>query len=152
MKKCGIKNEMLVDYVYGETGPGTGLAALESHISGCPECRAEIEKLKAVSKAAASIKVDFSEDIWTMQRSAILKKLKKNEKKRVNLPGFFRGLFPAGAILTAAMILIVAGAGLTYFYHSKSVEQQRTLAEKSEMLQNLDIIERLDFYEKISEN
>jgi len=47
---------------------------------------------------------------------------------------------------------MVAGAVITFFYHAKAVEQQRTFAEKSEMLQNLDVIERLDFYEKISEN
>ena len=131
MKKCGIKNEMLVDYIYGETVTGGGRASLEAHINGCPECRAELEKLKAIMEAAASIKVDFSGDIWNMQRSAIMKKLKRKEKSGANAFEFFRGRLPSGAVLAAALILMVAGAGITYFYHTRSMEQQRTLAENA---------------------
>jgi anti-sigma factor RsiW len=152
MKKCGIKSETLVDYIYGEIEPGGDINGLEAHISGCPGCRAELERLRAVREAGASLKVDFSADVWNMQRSAIMKELKKKKKTGMDVFEFLRGKFPAGAILAAALILMVAGAVITFFYHAKAVEQQRTFAEKSEMLQNLDVIERLDFYEKISEN
>jgi anti-sigma factor RsiW len=152
MKKCGIKEETLVDYLYGEIVPGKEKEALEAHIRSCPECGAGIKKLEALQAAAVSMKVEFSPDIWEMHRAAVIKRLKKKEKQGGFAYGFFRTRVPARALWAAALIVLLAGAGVTYYYHVKSEEQQKVFAEKSELLQNLDVIERLDFYEKISEN
>jgi anti-sigma factor RsiW len=152
VKKCGIKEETLVDYLYGEIGPGGEKDSLEEHIRACPECRAEIKKLEALRAAAESMKVDFSPDIWDMHRASVMKGLKKIGKRKNFISGLFGAHVPARALLAAALIVLLAGAGVTYFYHVKAEEQQKVFAEKAEMLQNLDVIERLDFYEKISEN
>ncbi len=149
MKNCGVSSEALAEYIFGEMEPSEA-SRIAGHIKECSACREEIKKLSAVSEAVKSIEVDFSGDIWDMQRASIIRKLEKKEKQNVSIfrvfsPGFM--LKTAGA---AALIFILAAAGFKAFDYIKTVESRQAIAGNTEMLQNLEILERLDFYEKIS--
>ncbi len=150
MKKCGVDNSLLADYIYGEIEDASKVKELEGHIKGCAECAKETDALRAVLKASKLSRVNFSEEVWSMQRQDILRKVRQSKPTPVSFMKAFFGLFSFKKLGLAVLIVVMAGVGTQYFRYVKSVEQQKAIAEKMELLQNLAIIERLDFYEKIS--
>lgn len=86
--------ENLSAYLDGELPQGERLA-LETHMAGCPECRAELAQLKAVS---GLLKAHVMEPVPPALKGAVLK-----EKPRAASPW----LKPVLALSTAAAALIV---------------------------------------------
>ena len=149
-KECGITNELLVDYIYGEITDAAKQAEIETHIKTCASCGAEIKQLDLVKKAARNAGINFSADIWDVHRQGILRKLAKKENVFKNLKEAFFSAFDVKVFGLAAVILLLTGAGLQYYSMLKVSQEQKAMAGQMELLQNFDIIERLDFYEKIS--
>jgi len=149
-KECGITNELLVDYIYGEITDAAKGAEIKTHIKTCASCAAEIKQLNLVKKASGNAGINFSADIWGVHRQGILRKLAKKENAFRNLKEAFFSFFDVKIFGLAAVILLMTGAGLQYYRVLKVLQEQKAIAGQMELLQNFDIIERLDFYEKIS--
>jgi anti-sigma factor RsiW len=152
MKKCGIKSELLADYIYGEIEDKARLRSLEQHIKDCPDCTREAAELGEILKAAKAARVDFSGDIWSMQRQNIIRKIRKIKAPGKGLSAVWHALFDIKKLSVAAVILVMVGVGAQYYRYIKASQEQSAIADKLELLQNLEIIERLDFYEKMSNN
>ena len=152
MKKCWTKSELLVDYIYGELDDRAKAHEVEDHIKTCPECAREAAELEAVLKAAKANTVDFSEDIWAMQRQNITRKIRKAAAPAGSFLKLLRTAFGVKVLSAAAAILVMAGVGTVYYRAVIMPKaEQPAISEKIELLQNLEIIERLDFYEKMSQ-
>jgi hypothetical protein len=150
MKKCTISSGTLVDYIYGEIDDVSKLHEIELHIKSCPDCLMEIGRLEAVKKAAEANRVDFPEEIWSVQRQNILRKIRTDAPAKKSFGGIFHGIFDVKKLSLAALIIIMAGIGTQYYRNVKILDEQKAMADKMELLQNMEIIERLDFYEKMS--
>ncbi len=145
-EKCGITDETLVDYVYDEIEDAAKRKEVEEHIKTCAECGAGVKELELVKKTAENADVDFSDDIWDVHRQGVLRKLAKKEKPMRN----FREVFNVKTFALAAIILLMSGVGLQLYRSFQATQEQQVIADKADLLQNIDIIERLDFYEEIS--
>jgi hypothetical protein len=147
-KECAETRANLVEYLYNETGDKDMLARIKAHLHGCGECSAELEKFKKIELAAKGMKVEFPDAVWDMHRKGILAGLARTKKK--NLVFDFRfDIKRAGIAL--ALVLIIVGV-LTQFGNITKFIAQRTpsLMDDVDMVQNIEIIERLDFYKKLS--
>jgi hypothetical protein len=147
---CPVSNELLTDYIYDEISDRTKLAEIEAHIKSCPECRAELKKLKMVKEAAKANEVDFSADVWAIHKQGILKKLSENDIFLQTAWERFRSIMNIKTLGLAVLILLMTGAGIQYCSVLKVSQEKKVIAKQMELLQNYEIIERLDFYEKIS--
>ena len=149
-KECQINSELLVDYVYGEITDVKKQSEVESHIKTCASCAAEVKKLKMVIEASKLNEVKFSSDIWAIHKEGILKKLKKADNPIQYLRERFHAIFDFKVLGVATLILLMTGVGIQYYKVIKVSQNQKAIAEQMELLQNFEIIERLDFYQKVS--
>ena len=147
---CGITDELLVDYIYEEIEDAAKLAEIEAHVKNCALCAAELKQLDLVKKASKNADIDFSGDIWAMHKQGVLRKLAKKENVLMNLRVKVLSVFDFKVLGLAALILMFTGAGMQYYRVVKATQDQKAMAGQMELLQNFEIIERLDFYEKIS--
>lgn len=93
---CDRAREAMSDYLAGESDPAA-LAALESHLSECGGCPAELERLFLQDRAIGElVGLSLVEDLRTRLRSGLAKS--KAGSRRV---GFRRFLFIAATVLVA---------------------------------------------------
>lgn len=149
-KQCGITNELLVDYIYGEIENTAEVSGLEAHIKGCVSCAAEVDELNLVKKSSKNAEIDFSADIWAVHKQGVLRKLEKHENVFLKMKEAFFSTFSFKVLGLAALVLLMGGVGIQYYNVLKVSQEQKAIAEQMEFLQNFEIIERLDFYQKIS--
>ena len=149
-KQCGITNELLVDYIYGEIEDASKAESLAAHIKVCASCAAEVDELNLVKKASGNAGINFSADIWAVHRQGVLRKLEKHENVFLKMKEAFFAAFSFKVLGLAALVLLMGGVGIRYYSVLKVTQEQKAIAEQMELLQNFEIIERLDFYEKIS--
>lgn len=153
MKKlCGITNELLVDYIYGEMEEISKVKELEGHLQSCASCAAEVKELNLVKRAAQNADINFSADIWAVHKQGVLRKLEKRENVFLKMKEAFFSTFSFKVLGLAALVLLMSGVGIRYYHVLKVSQEQKAISEQMELLQNFEIIERLDFYEKISKN
>lgn len=66
------------------------------------------------------------------------------------MPSFLKGLFANRLVLTGAAafaaVLLVAGAGFIYSARTSAQDRDRAITEKIELFENMEVLERLDFY------
>jgi|GEM_PF-1861758 len=153
MKDCAKVKELLVDYAYNESAR-EDRQFVESHIERCALCAEELEGIKKTASAASSMKAELPEHMWDMHLNGIMKRLNKPAKKvfAFNLKfGFNIRPLAAGF---AGLLMIAAGT-LAYFgYFNKSMpsdSRETEMAESLDMMQNMEIIERLEFYKTMTE-
>ena len=149
-KQCGISNELLVDYIYGEMEDAAKVKELELHLKTCDSCAAEVKGLNLVKKAAHNADINFSADIWAVHKQGILRKLSHKKNVFVSLKEKFFSIFDFKVLGLAVLVLLMGGVGIQYYNVLKVSQEQKAIAEQMELLQNFEIIERLDFYQKIS--
>lgn len=149
--ECGITDEILVDYTYDEILDAAKRAEIDTHIKKCEACTARVNQLELVKKAAKNAKIDFPADIWAVHKQGVLRKLAKRENLLMNIKEAFFSFFDVKVYGLAVLILLLTGVGLQYYKIIKASQEQKTMAEQQELLQNFEIIQRLDFYEKISQ-
>lgn len=78
-EKCKSTEEKLTEYVYNEM-PETLKAEFEAHINSCEKCRLVVEEQRKIISLFQDMKVDFSEDVWHIQRQIVMKKLETEKK------------------------------------------------------------------------
>lgn len=155
-KECEFYNDKLLEHAYGELTPDLEKKVSE-HIGICVDCWKKADGYKKASKvAAAAMQVDFSGEVWEMQRREIIKRATYRVNIWKEAVKFLVDIF-SGRRLAAGLalfILLAAGgvAGFKYFQHEKVLEAQMTITNKIDMFDNMPIIERLDFYSKMSDS
>lgn len=149
-KQCPVTNETLADYVYGEIEDASKKSEIEGHIKNCRECADETARLNLIKKAAKNADIDFSPDIWAVHSRGVLHKFARQENAFLKFKEAFFSAFDVKVLGLAALILLLTGVGLQYYKVFKVIQDRKAMAEQMELLQNFEIIERLDFYEKIS--
>ncbi len=154
-KKCGMDREEIIDYINGETEAPKKRDEIKKHLKECEECAGEAEKYRNIIKSVKTIKADFSEDVWAMQRESIIRKLR--EEKKESLPArffkFVSGVFSLRRAGLAFLLLAAFGAGFFYYGSYRqgiSLEKERKITKNLEFYESLEVLERLDYYKKIS--
>jgi hypothetical protein len=147
-KECAETRANLVEYLYDEAGDEGMRERVKTHLRGCGDCSAELEKLKKIESAAKGMKVEFPDAVWDMHRKGILAGLARTKRKDFIFDLHF-DIKRAGIAL--ALVLIIIGV-LTQFGNITKFIAQRTpsVMDDVDMVQNIEIIERLDFYKKLS--
>ena len=156
-KECEFFDDKLLEYALGELDAEPGLKKkIEEHIAICTDCWKRVDDYKKTSAAAAAaMKAGLSEDAWELQRKEIIKRVTYRPDVMAEIRKFLTKLLTTRKLATGFALLIVlaagAGAGIMYYNYSKQLQAERTMITKVDMLEYIDIIERLDFYKKMSE-
>lgn len=155
-KECEFYSDKLLDYAYGEL-PLELEKRVSEHAAICVDCWKEVDGYKKAAQVAASaMTVDFSGDIWEMQRREIIKRVVYRPNIFKEAVKFLVRSFSARKLAAGLALLVLmaaAGAfGLKYLNDEKTLEAQMNITNKIDMFDNMPIIERLDFYKKMSDS
>ena len=154
-KECEYFADKLLDYSMEELEPDIA-EKVKQHIEICPECWKITDDYKKTSSITAGVlKVDFSEDVWEMERKEIIKRAtQKTDIKKV-IVKIFKMLFTAKRVLTAAVATIIFICSITtgFIQYKKNQEltKEKHIIQNIDLFENIEILERLDFYQKINE-
>jgi anti-sigma factor RsiW len=157
-KECEFFDDKLLEYALGELEAEPELKKkIEEHTGICTDCWKKVDGYKSTAAAAATaMKVELSEDAWELQRKEIIKRATYRVDVPAEIRKFLLNLLTTRKLATGFALFIVlaagAGAGIKYYNYSKQLQAERTMITKVDMLENIEIIERLDFYKKMSEN
>ncbi len=156
-KECGFFRDKLADFAMNEMDAEPELKKkIDEHVSICTDCWKVVDAYRKAAETAASVmRVEFSDDVWEMQRREIIKKA----THKADVLGALRkslGSFLITRKLAAGFalaVMVAAGAGAAYKYNSyrQEIRAEKTIISRLDMLENMEIIERLEFYKKISE-
>lgn len=145
-----IKKEDLIEYVYSEAEPAK-VAAIEAHIKECAQCGKLAAQYVKIASDASGFGVDLSEAALEKQRRAIVNELNK-EDRQGNLGLALRRFFTTQKLAYALSLMLLVGAGAgAGIYKSKEARESKAMATQMEMLQDLEMLERLEFYKAVSE-
>lgn len=156
-KECGFFDDKLLEYSLDELEAEPELKKkIEDHIGICTDCWKKADAYKQTAAAAReAMKVDFSEETWEMQRKEIIKRVTYRPDILAAVRKFLVSLLTTRKLASGfAMMVFLAvgtGAGVKYYNYTKQIQAERTMISKVDLLDNMDLIERLDFYKKISD-
>lgn len=147
-EKCRVKDEELTEFFYGESSdPG-----LEAHAAGCRECSRRLEGMKKVTDIINSSRRELPREAWDIHTASVMKKIRA--ARQIKMPSFISGLFANRLVLTGAAafaaVLFVAGAGFMYSAKTSAHDRDRAITERMEMFENMEVLERLDFYSNLA--
>lgn len=149
-EKCRIKDEELVELFYGESSdPG-----LEAHAALCPECSRKIAGFKTVTGIIESSRKELPREAWDLHAAGVMSKIRKSRQIRIKMPSFLKTLFANRFVVTGAAafaaVMFVAGAGFIFTQKSNVYDRDRAVLERVEMFENMEVLERLEFYSRIA--
>ena len=156
-KECEFFSGKLLEFAMGELEAEPELKKkIEEHVSICTDCWKKVDGYRKAGETAASVmKVDFSDDVWEMQRKEIIRKVTQKPDVAGAVRKFLTGLLTVNRLAAGfALVLMLATgtvAGLKYHDYAEKLKAERVMISKVDMLENMEIIERLDFYKKLSE-
>lgn len=156
-KECGFYDDKLLEFSFGELDAEPELKKkVEEHLAICIECWEKVDGYRKTSAtAAAAMKVDFSDEVWEMQRREIIKRATYKVDVLAEIRNFITGLLTTRKLATGFALLVFlavgSGAGYNYFKYAEKLKSERVMISKVDMLENIEIIERLDFYKKMAE-
>ena len=155
-KECEYFSDKLMDYAVGELAPEF-LARVQEHAGMCTDCWKKVDEYKkAASVAADAMRVDFTDEVWEMQRREIIKKATYRVNVLAEIGKFIVKAISARKLAAGVALLILlaagTGAGYMYFKNEQQKQMEKTITNKIDMFDNMALIERLDFYEKMSES
>lgn len=104
---CITAQKLISDYSVGLVH-GRQSADLTAHLSSCPACRAELDKLEQIMLFVEDIKsVEPPADLWAGVCSRIAQETKQEERKSLwqTLPGLFRSSAPRWSVGFATAVL-----------------------------------------------
>ncbi|HDQ26374.1 MAG TPA: hypothetical protein ENN43_06490 [bacterium] len=150
--KCGFPRDRLMEYVYSGTEEAKDIAEIEAHIKGCAGCAEKAAGYKSAIKAYSEIKVDFSEDVWDIQRQEIIRKIRKERKDPfAAVLKVFSFVFGHKKLGFALLLVALAGVWAGHYRNQAALQRDRVMIEKVDVLENMEILERLDFYRDLAE-
>jgi len=155
-KECEFFREKLSDYVSGERTPDIA-EKVKEHVEICPDCwQITDDYKKANSTVSDVLSVDFSEDVWEMERKEIIKRAMQKTDIGKEIIKRLKILFTAKRVLTSAVVTIILvcfiGTGVIQYNKSQEIKKERQIIQNIGLLKNMEILERLDFYKKIAES
>lgn len=154
-KECGFFRDRLFDFSIGEIEPDIA-EKIKEHIELCPDCWKIVDDYKRTDSTVAGIlKVDFSEDIWQMERKEIIKRATQKIDIKKEVLKILKMLFTTKRVLTAAvatvlLVFCVMVGGIQY-KKSQELNKQKIVIQNIGLFENIELLERLDFYKKIND-
>ncbi len=154
-KECEFFRDKLLDYSIGELADDIS-EKVKEHIEICPDCWKIVDDFKKTNSITAGVlKVDFSDDIWEMERKEIIKRATQKIDIKKEIMNILKILFTAKRVLTAAaaailLIFCITIGGIQY-KKNQELSKEKTIIENIGLLENIEILERLDFYKKLGE-
>lgn len=154
-KECQFFRDKLLDYSIGELEPDIS-EKVKEHIEICTDCWKIVDDYKKISSITVDIlKVDFSEDIWEMERKEIIKRITQKIDIVKEIKNILKILFTTNRVLTAvfATILLVfcITVGGVQYKKNKELNKEKIIIENIGLFENIELLERFDFYKKIAE-
>jgi|SRR5208283_4277065 len=145
-EKCKSIEERLTEYIYNEL-PENLKAEFDMHINSCEKCRLEVEEQRKILSLFQDMKVDFSEDVWHIQRQMIMRKLETEKKGLLEL---LRSNIAIRRLGYAFIILFFIG--VSAFAYIRHIMYEKDIVKNLEMFQNIDVIEELEILEHMADN
>ncbi len=150
-KKCGLPENELLDYFYGEIQDKVKIASITEHIFSCEECQEKIQAYTDIGVAMASVKVTFPNEIWAKHLQEVKTKLEKNKTFTEKMAEYFAvRKFKTAGVAFAVVMLLAFGV-----FFGRNIIKVANNSDEKEMIENLDIMENLDllqFYNESSDN
>jgi hypothetical protein len=156
-KECMFFDDKLLEYALAELDTEPELKAkIEGHTSICMDCWKKVDAYKKTSAAAAAaMKVDLSEEVWEVQRKEIIKRVTYRVDVLAEIRKYILKMLTTRKLAAGFALFMFlaagAGAGFRYFEYSEKLKSERVMISRVDMLENIEIIERLDFYKKMAE-
>jgi hypothetical protein len=150
MMNCEWVRDNISAYIDGEL-TGSQKEMIDSHLSGCPECRAEFYR---ISMAWDTLKLWEDKQPPVYLKEAILKSIKRERSSKL-----LRILLPVAALLIITFSIVLFYDEINH-YDKKTLISEKTKGEISiqapksdleedEIIANLQIIEEQDFFDSI---
>jgi|YelNatPaOPRAMG01_1025707.scaffolds.fasta_scaffold15432_6 hypothetical protein len=153
-KECEFFRDKLLDYSIEELDTEISQKVKE-HIEICPECWKIVDDYKKTnSLITGMLKVNFSEDVWEMERKEIIKRATQKIDIKKEIIKIFKLLFTTRRVLTAAVLTIflvfcITLGGIQY-KKNQELNKEKIIIENIGLLENMELLERLDFYKEIN--
>jgi hypothetical protein len=154
-KECEFFRDKLLDYSIGELDL-TLSEKVKEHIEICPECWKIVNDYKKTQSISAELlKVDFSDEIWEMERKEIIQRVTRKIDIGKEIINRLKILFTvkrvfAATIATILLILSITVGGIQ-FKKNQELNKEKIIIENISLLENIAILERFDFYKKLEE-
>lgn len=156
-KECAFFDGKLLEYAMDELEAEPELKKkVEEHVSGCADCWKKADGYRRAMRTAAGVmKVDFSDEVWEVQRREIIRRVTHKTDVLRAVREFLGRLLTTRRLAAGFALTLVlaagAGAGYRYYANARQLHAERTMISKVDMLENMELIERLDFYKKMSQ-
>lgn len=156
-KECEFFDDKLLEYALGELDTEPELKKkIGEHIGICTDCWKKVDEYRQASAMAASVmKVDFSDDVWAVQRKEIIRRVTYRVDVLEVIRKFLVKVMTTRKLAAgfAMLIMLAAGAGAGFKYHAyqENLKAERTMTSRIDMFENMEIIERLDFYKTMND-
>jgi anti-sigma factor RsiW len=148
--KCGMIKDTIIEYIYGELEPGKR-ALFEAHLKECPECAKLAAGYAKVREAFEKVRPEMTQEDFDFHRENTVAKINEPQPGIIDRIKSFLTVQKL-AYAMAVLLLVAAGAGTGYYTsYTGKLAKEKAIAEKMDMLENMEIIERLDFYKQMSE-
>jgi predicted anti-sigma-YlaC factor YlaD len=154
-KECEFFREKLFDYVSGELTPDV-TEKVKEHVGICPDCWQIVDDYKKANSTAVNVlKVDFTEDVWEIERKEIIKRVTQKTDVRKEIIKALKILFTTKRVLTSAVATVVLvcfiSIGMIQYNQNQELNKEKQIIQNVGLFEDMGILERLDFYQKIAE-
>ncbi|HET6371227.1 MAG TPA: zf-HC2 domain-containing protein [Nitrospiria bacterium] len=149
MKRCHLLQEDFPLYLYGELPQARSMEILE-HLSGCPGCLAEVDRLRDwMGEVRRISEVGGSPTFWRDYRRELRRRLPRKESDKVRVwirnPALLIPMaFVFGIVLT---VLLTRNSPSTFDSQGGAAPEPRDVAAAGE---TLDLIENLGMFEDLN--
>ncbi|MCX8093079.1 MAG: zf-HC2 domain-containing protein [Candidatus Goldbacteria bacterium] len=154
-KECEFFRDKLLDYSMDELDADI-VEKVKAHLEICPDCWKIVDDYKKINSITVNVlKVDFSDDIWEMERKEIIRRVTQKIDLKKEIIRILKILFTVKRVLTAAVVTILLVTCITFggiqYKKNQELNKEKIIIENIGLLENLEILERLDFYKKLGE-
>ncbi len=147
---CKFIEENLIEYIYEEISDPDISAGIKEHLKLCFKCREKYEAYMKIKESAKKIAVNFPEEVWDLHRQEIKKKI-TTKKSIADIKEKIFSLFNIKKLAFAFLVLLFVFVGFQFVKINQEKVKYKSIIENMELLENISLIEQLDFYIKIKE-
>ncbi len=148
---CKFIEEKLIEYVYDEITDNYTIEEIKQHLKICFKCREKYEAYIKIKENIKKIDINFPEEVWDLHRQEIKKKLYERKTAIAVIKETIFNLFNIKKIVFAFLIILFAFVGIQFVKTNQENEKYKKIIENIDILENISVIEQLDFYTKIKE-
>lgn len=145
-RQNNCNEEQLVLYHYDElTLPER--QKVETHLQGCPDCRAELNDLQAALAIVPQMKLEFSEAEKLRFAEQVTDRVRRSPR---HLRAAWGGVFATAALVAGVMFFSPADLPQSVVPSEPAVAEFEML-EQLDLLQELDLLKELDLLQEMGQ-